>query len=54
MPIKNAPSYGFGSEKRGKTHTQGTPGPGAYRVPVKIIDVPKYLIPNQNEEFKYV
>ena len=31
-----------------------TPGPGHYYVPVKILDVPKYNIPNQNEEFKWV
>jgi hypothetical protein len=31
-----------------------TPGPGHYYIPVKILDVPKYNIPNQNEEFKWV
>lgn len=30
------------------------PGPGAYRVPVKFADVPKYLIPQQNDSFKFV
>jgi len=32
----------------------GTPGPAAYKIPVKILDVPKYLIQNQNPEFKFV
>jgi len=32
----------------------GTPGPAAYKIPVKVLDVPKYLIPNQNQEFKFV
>jgi hypothetical protein len=31
-----------------------TPGPGAYKVPVKVAEVPKYIIPKQNEEFKFV
>lgn len=30
------------------------PGPGHYRVKSTFADVPKYLIPNQNEEFKFV
>lgn len=32
----------------------GYPGPGHYKIPVKFADVPRYILPNQNEEFKYV
>lgn len=49
-----APAFGFGTESRDKMNPNGSPGPAAYKIPVKIIDVPKYLIPNQNPEFKFV
>jgi len=30
------------------------PGPGYYKVPCTFADVPKYVMPNQTEEFKWV
>lgn len=48
------PGYGFGSSGRGKFTADGTPGPGHYKVPCKVADVPRYSMPNRNEEFKYV
>lgn len=30
------------------------PGPGHYKIPVKFADVPRYVLPEQNEEFKWV
>ena len=44
----------FTHDKRSKEKISETPGPGAYKVPVKIADVPKYLIPKQEEAFKFV
>ncbi|CDW83428.1 UNKNOWN [Stylonychia lemnae] len=32
----------------------GMPGPGHYKVPSTFADVPKYNMPNQSEEFKWV
>jgi len=31
-----------------------TPGPGTYKIPARIQDVPGYLLPNRSVEFKYV
>ena len=42
------------SKGEAKDHDDGIPGPGHYKVPCKFADVPKYLMPNQSEEFKYV
>ena len=55
-PMSAAPEYGFGSSQRGnvKTTKDTTPGPGAYRIPARIQDVPSYLLPNRSVEFKYV
>ncbi len=44
----------FTHSKRLTFQKNEIPGPGAYRVPVKFADVPKYLIPKQNETFKFV
>ena len=30
------------------------PGPGYYYIPVKFADVPRYLIPEQEEQYKWV
>ncbi len=40
----SAPSWGFGKDARGKGNPNATPGPGQYKIPVKIIDVPEYII----------
>jgi hypothetical protein len=44
----------FGKALRKTFNCDNGPGPGAYKIPVKFADVPKYLIPNQEEEFKFV
>jgi len=50
-------------EKKGNVFSHDTrqifkvkegPGPGAYKIPVQVADVPNYLIPGQNTEFKFV
>lgn len=51
-----SPSFGFGSSKRpdlGATKMQ-TPGPGAYKLPAKIGDVPDFAMPNRKDGSKYV
>jgi hypothetical protein len=51
-----APSFGFGTSKRpelGATKLQ-VPGPGAYKVPTKLGDVPDFAMPNRKAETKYV
>jgi hypothetical protein len=44
----------IGRSVRSGIRLNGVPGPGHYKIPVRIGDVPRYLIPSQNEEFKYV
>jgi Sperm-tail PG-rich repeat len=53
-PTSAAPAYGFGSSTRGQLTREATPGPGTYKVPSRIQDVPHYLLPNRDAEFKYV
>lgn len=51
-----APSFGFGTSKRpviGATKLQ-VPGPGAYKLPSKIADLPDFAMPNRKAESKYV
>lgn len=43
----------FGSGMRGDLGKGGAePGPGAYNIPPKFADVPKYLLPN-GSKYKY-
>lgn len=52
-----APSFGFGTSKRpdiGGNRKSQVPGPGAYKIPTKIQDVPPYALPNRKPESKYV
>ena len=51
-----APSFGFGTSKRptvGVTKLN-VPGPGAYKLPAKIADVPDFAMPGRKAESKYV
>lgn len=52
-----APSYGFGTMKRpdiAGNKTLNSPGPGAYKIPVKIGDVANHAMPNRQEAAKFV
>lgn len=52
---KAAPKFGFGSSTRDPPKPSTTvPGPGAYRVPSTIGDVPAFAMPNRSDEYKYV
>ena len=49
------PRYQFGTSKREEHRKKETsPGPGHYKLPVKFAEVPRYALPNQKEEFKFV
>lgn len=52
-----APSYGFGTSTRppiGGNGKNPVPGPGSYKLPTKVAEVPGYSLPNQKEESKFV
>lgn len=49
---KNQTAYGFGSSKRMPAKTDGSPGPGAYKIPTKIRNVETYSM-NKNQ-FSFV
>ena len=52
---QTAPSYGFGSSpQREPIKKTLSPGPGGYRIPSMIAEVPAYAMPNQKDEFKYI
>ena len=56
-PPSAAPAYGFGSSTRSHGslgEREKTPGPGAYKLPSRIQDVPDFLLPNRSTEFRYV
>jgi hypothetical protein len=44
----------FGSEKRDKAYNTDTPGPGYYYIPCTVADVPRYVMPVQEERYKWV
>jgi len=51
---KASPAYGFGTGKRSKKNNQGSPGPGSYHIPCKVVEVPRYLQTKQPEEFRFI
>lgn len=52
---KSAPKFGFGSSpQREPIKKTLSPGPGGYRIPSMIADVPTYSLPNRPDEFKYI
>ena len=51
---KRGPSFGFGSSRRPEIKDNGRPGPTAYRVPTKIVDVAFYSNAHGHAEHKFV
>lgn len=52
---KDAPKFGFGSSTR--PHLNGpndSPGPGHYKINVKVAEIANFAIPGRSEEFKFV
>ena len=52
--LDKGPKVKIGTETREHNIKNETPGPGAYKIPVKIMDVPRYVLQNQEEQFKFV
>ena len=44
----------FGKSNRNPKKSSMSPGPGAYKIPCKIVEAPKYLLPNADDSFSYV
>jgi hypothetical protein len=44
----------FAKAIRQGERNHGIPGPGTYRVPVKFADVPKYILPSQEDRHRFV
>lgn len=40
------PKFGFGTGLRKVPRRDESPGPGAYKVPTKIANLPQYALPN--------
>lgn len=51
---KKGPKFPFGTANRTSNNIGDSPGPGSYKVPVKVANLPRYALPSQNEEFKFV
>lgn len=47
VKTRKAPRFSIGRSQRSAIVTGTTPGPGAYNLPPKFADVPKYLLPNR-------
>ncbi len=47
------PAYSFGTSKSVEHHTD-VPGPGAYKVPSTIVDLPSYALPEKSREFAFI
>lgn len=56
MPEKaiEGPKFGFGTEEKSKRKKDTSPGPGHYKIPSKISDLPQYAMPNRSDEHKYI
>lgn len=49
------PSFRFGNDKRLKPAENGTPGPGQYRIPCSMVDIPKYTMTGTyNGSYRYI
>lgn len=53
IKLKGGVSYKFSTSER-DGRTDSNPGPGHYYVPVTFADVPRHILPVQNEDFKWV
>ena len=54
---QTAPSFGFGTSKRpalGGNSKHQVPGPGAYKIPTRIADVPEFAMAGKSTDFKHV
>jgi hypothetical protein len=47
-------SFKFGKEVKRSMKEDESPGPGFYKIPCRIAEVPRYVLPKQNEKYKFV
>ncbi len=50
---KPGPSYSFGTGTAVQHHAE-VPGPGAYKLPSTIVDLPTYALPQKSRDFAYI
>ncbi len=48
---QSAPSFGFGSSNRPDYSNKNSPGPGAYKLPRAISNLPSHAMSNPKERF---
>ena len=48
------PAYGIGSGSRSNAKYDQTPGPGHYKVPYYVAQMPRYMMPDKPESLRYV
>eukprot|EP00347_Sterkiella_histriomuscorum_P010747 403375078 len=48
------PKFGFGSSQRMPVKGGGEPGPGSYKIPTQVGNVPTYSMPNRGANYKFV
>eukprot|EP00347_Sterkiella_histriomuscorum_P004831 403358922 len=48
------PKFQFGSGSRSSQNNGGSPGPGQYKIPVKVATLPRYALEEHKEEFRFV
>jgi len=51
---KQNSGYKFSQDPKLKRVKSGTPGPGHYKIPCSVVDVPRYLGGQFEEQYKYV
>ena len=49
-----ANNYSIGSGVRKVDKDGGNPGPGSYHVPYYVADVPRYVMPNKEDQWRFV
>ena len=54
--VLGGPAYAIGSSNRAKSKATSdqTPGPGHYKVPTYIANLPKYTMPDRAENLRYI
>jgi hypothetical protein len=48
------PKFPFGTGNRNSKKRSDSPGPGLYKIPVKVATLPWYALSEQKEEFRFV
>jgi hypothetical protein len=52
---RSAPSFGFGtSSQREPIKETLSPGPGGYKIPTMVAEMPQYAMPGRSDQYKYI